>query len=83
MSKTKHVTLFGRRMRTSDEGRHLVSGEAVIMRWLGASGWSWNGNLGDLWTKHFKSPHAAARALERKIVAAHRRLGKLIGGDHG
>lgn len=76
--KTKHVTLFGRKMRII-AGFYTLGGYDVHPY----NGW-WAYRGGDLpRSVDFKSPHAAARALERKIVAAHRRLGKLIGTGGG
>lgn len=86
---TKHVTLFGREMRKIREQNRSHPSElfryeldGFYLDFFYGCGWVGVTTLlpdDDQHTNDYKSPHAAARALERKIVAAHRRLGKLIG----
>lgn len=84
---TKHPTLFGRKMRKGGlNGDHLLLGKFGIhpvQSLVEHRPHAWFGAGMGLVTPTFKSPHAAARALERKIVAAHRRLVKLMAGTKG
>jgi len=81
---TKPVLLFGRRMRV--DGQHLryfieLQQYGIHPSYADNDGTPhWFGAGPGISTKRMKDRHAVARALERKIVAAHRRLGKLIGG---
>lgn len=86
---TRHLTLFGRKMRKvhvayQSEPDYCL-GEARVEKWssgYGARLFQGEHLVYDL-PRTFEEPHAAARALERKIVAAHRRLGKLMAGTKG
>jgi hypothetical protein len=88
-TKPKPVTLFGRRMRATQDPQIVF--ECRIYRLAGAvvesyggyegEGHSWQAKLEEFETPFFDTPQQAARALERKIVAQWKRLGKLIGGS--
>lgn len=78
------VKLFGRKMRrvkSSAPSQKFRLGEARVYSSTGDNWIAWLGNGDD--TRYHRSPHAAARALERKIRAAHARLGRLIDGKKG
>lgn len=75
---TKHPTLFGRKMRKVSAGHYELAG-FQILDCSSMDGPAWFGwCFGDR-SPPRTDPQSAARALERKIVAAHRRLAKLIG----
>lgn len=82
------VKLFGRKMRERADGMSYSLGPARVgvATWVVAMdrGFYWFGEVaGVKSTSPLATPHAAARALERKIRAAHARLGKLIDGKKG
>lgn len=81
---TKHVTLFGRKMRKDGNHLRLTFRGALFGIHPGYHTHddrpTWFATGPGAVTNRHESQHAAARALERKIVAAHRRLGKLMGG---
>ena len=80
-TKPKPVTLFGRKMREGTKvygpDSYMLDGQYVLYSMGGWFGHSPGlGNTGD-----FATPHAAARALERKIESQWKRLGKLMGKE--
>jgi hypothetical protein len=81
-TKPKPVTLFGRKMRKSRLGdQYHIAGVTVCKStWTTFRGREWSAYTEGAQVAGFPSPHAAARALERKIVAQWKKLGKLING---
>lgn len=83
---TKHVTLFGRKMRKCRmTGLSYRLGSWVVVCLSNGRWTAHDDGLITIGKESWKctTPHAAARALERKIRAAHRRLGKVMAGTKG
>jgi hypothetical protein len=82
-TKLKPVTLFGRKMRKGNRfygpdsyhcGAYRVLRRPSTGKWFGHASEGFN-------ARECATPHAAARALERKIESQWKRLGKLLGKE--